>query len=96
LSNIIKVVKAVETQIITQRCVIHIQRETLTWVSRNPQGQAGIELRYIILRLHFIEERCYEAFWVVELQQWYDTYHDFINQKTTRQTPIDIGTLIKA
>lgn len=82
LSNIIKAVRAVDSRIITQRCVIHIQRETLTWLSRNPQSPAGQELRYIIQRIHFIEDRHYWAYWVAELQQWHDTYHEFINHKS--------------
>lgn len=44
LSNITKAVRKVSSKIIIQRCLVHIQRECLIWLTRKPQSQAGIFL----------------------------------------------------
>ncbi len=82
LSNIIKAVRKTTPQTIIQRCVIHIQREVLTWLTRNPKSQAGVELRQIIRRLHLINDRTDWGYWVVSLINWYDLHKDFVNEKT--------------
>lgn len=82
LSNIIKAVKKVSPNTKIQRCLAHIQRETLIWLSTNPQSQAAIELRNIIRRIHLIKNKTYWGYWIVELVQWYETYKDFVNHKS--------------
>jgi len=39
LSTIIKAVKKISSGTIIQRCLTHIQRETLIWLTRNPQSK---------------------------------------------------------
>lgn len=82
LSNIIKAVTKASSQILIQRCIVHIQRECLTWLTRRPQSQAGIELRQIILKLHLITDRNKWGYWIVEIIEWYKTHKDFVNEKT--------------
>lgn len=85
LSNTIKAIKAISPDTLIQRCLVHIQREVLIWLTRNPQSQAAIELRQIVLKLHLITDRNKWGYWVVELMQWYDAHKEFINQKTYNQ-----------
>lgn len=85
LSSIVKAIKKASPQTKIQRCLAHIQRETLIWLSRNPKSKAGIELRQIILRLHLIKDKNYWGYWTVELIQWYETYKDFVNHKSFKQ-----------
>lgn len=85
LSSIVKAIKKASSQTKIQRCLAHIQRETLIWLSRNPKSKAGIELRQIILRLHLIKDKNYWGYWTVELIQWYETYTDFVNHKSFKQ-----------
>lgn len=85
LSNIIKAVKKVSPGTVIQRCLAHIQRETLIWLSVNPQSSAGLELRNIIRKMHLIKDRTDWGYWIVELNQWYQKYKDFVNHKTFKQ-----------
>ena len=85
LSNIIKAVKKVSPQTVIQRYLAHIQRETLIWLSVNPKSSAGLELRNIIRKMHLIKDRTDWGYWIVELNQWYQTYKDFVNHKTIKQ-----------
>jgi len=84
LSNIIKSVRKICPQTVIQRCLAHIQRETLTWLGKNPQSIAGIELRYIIKKLHKINDKQTWGYWVVELVNWFDRHKDFVNHKTCK------------
>ena len=82
LTNIIKAVRKASPQTIIQRCLVHIQRETLIWLTRNPKSPAGKELRVIISGLHLIKSRNDWGYWVVNLIEWYNKYKEFVNQKT--------------
>lgn len=82
LSNILKAVRRVSPQTTIQRCLAHIQRETLIWLTKHPQSIAGQELRHIILKIHLIETRDQWGYWVVELMQWYNEHQNFVNQKS--------------
>ena len=82
LSCIIKAIKKISSETTIQRCLAHIQRETLIWLTRNPQSEAGVELRQIIRRLHLINDKEDWGFWVVDLVKWYEAHKDFVNQKT--------------
>lgn len=85
LRNIIKAVKRVSPDIIIQRCLAHIQRETLIWLSVNPQSLAGLELRNIIRKMHLIKDKTYCSFWIFEFKQWYEIHKDFVNHKTIKE-----------
>lgn len=82
LSNIIKAVRETSPNTIIQRCLAHIQRETLSWLTRKPKIEAAQELKLIIKDLHKITSHQECNFWVKRLFDWYDIYKEFINQKT--------------
>ena len=82
LSNIIKAIKKTTPNTTIQRCVVHIQREVLNWLTRNPKSQAGIELRKIVRVLHLIKNKDDWGYWVVSLIKWYETHKDYVNEKT--------------
>lgn len=82
LSNILKAVRKASPQTTIQRCLAHIQRETLIWLTKYPQRIAGQQLRHIILKIHLIETRYQWGYWVVELIQWYNEHQSFVNQKS--------------
>lgn len=82
LSNLLKAVRKTCPGTIIQRCLAHIQREVLIWLTRNPQSEAGIELREIVRRLHLIDDKTKWGYWVVEMVNWYERYQEFVNQKS--------------
>lgn len=82
LSNLLKAVRKTCPGTIVQRCLAHIQREVLSWLTRNPQSEAGIELREIVRKLHLIDDKTKWGYWVVEMVNWYEKYQSFVNQKS--------------
>jgi Transposase, Mutator family len=65
-----------------QRCIIHIQRMCRIWLSANPKSNAGIDLRRVISKLHLIKSEPQKQTWLRELVDWYQEYHDFVNEKS--------------
>jgi len=82
LSNILKAIKKSMPGTVVQRCLAHIQRECLMWLTRRPQSSAGQALRSIVSRLHMVDNREKWGYWVVDLVQWYEQNRMFVNQKT--------------
>jgi hypothetical protein len=81
--NIIKAVKRSCPKTVVQRCLVHIQRECLTWLTRNPKSEAGRELRGIVCRINTITDREQWGWWLVDLVRWEERHRDYLNQKTT-------------
>jgi hypothetical protein len=83
--SLLKAIKKVCPQVIVQRCLVHIQRQTKIWLTQDPKSIAGIDLRAIINRIHTIKDREQWGYWVVELYQWYEKHKDYLNEKTINQ-----------
>lgn len=82
LRNILKAVGKNCPGTLIQRCLAHIEREVLNWLTRNPQSQAGKELRRIVLNLSQIKDREQWGYWVVSIVKWHDRHQSYINEKT--------------
>ena len=85
LRNILRAIRKSSPETIIQRCIAHIQRETLIWLTKHTKSNAGVELREIIRQLHTIDNRDKWGYWVVDLMRWYDRHKDFVNTKTYKQ-----------
>lgn len=84
-SNIIKSVKKVCNSIVIQRCMVHIQRECLIWLTRKPKSEAGQELREIVCLMHKIKDRESWGYWLVSLIHWEERHREYLNAKSFKQ-----------
>jgi transposase-like protein len=82
--NIIKAVNAACPNALRQRCLAHIQRECLTWLTRHPQSMAGKDLRKIVVMISQIETRNDMLYWKRLLSEWHDQYVSYINTRTIK------------
>ena len=80
--NIIKSVKRACPQAKRQRCLAHIQRECLTWLTRHPKSDAGKDLRNLVCMIHKIETHNDSLYWKSLFKQWCDTYQDYLNTRS--------------
>jgi len=80
--SILKAIKTTDKNIIVQRCLVHIQRMCLIWLTKYPQHPAGQELRRHILLLLKIKTQNDKIWWINELNLWYKRHNDYINEKT--------------
>lgn len=65
-----------------QRCLIHIQRMCLLWLTRFPKHPAGMELRALVLMLLRIKTENDRLYWTGELQAWYSRHEAYLKEKT--------------
>ena len=68
--------------IVHQRCVIHVQRMALAYLTRFPKYPAGKELRLIVRDLHKISDHKERAEWIIRYRNWEVEYYDFLNERT--------------
>lgn len=75
-------IKDVFPDTVHQRCVVHIQRMSLTYLTRNPKTEAGITLRYWIKKLHKIDNHDKKDFWISQFEGWCRKYDYFLKEKS--------------
>ena len=80
--SILKAIRKSAPQVIIQRCLVHIQRMCLLWLTRYPKHPSGKELRQLVLQILKIKTDNDRLFWIREFHQWYERHKDYINEKT--------------
>ncbi len=80
--SILKAIKKTLPDVRAQRCLVHIQRMCLLWLTKYPQNQSGIELRKLVLLLLKIKTENDRKYWTRELDSWYKRHKEYLNEKT--------------
>lgn len=80
--SILKAIKKALPDVIVQRCLVHIQRMCLLWLTRLPKHPAGIELRKLALSLMQIRTGNDRLYWTKQLGEWYNRHKEYLQQKT--------------
>lgn len=78
----LKAIKKVMPNVIVQRCLVHIQRMCLLWLTANPSYDAGKELRAIVGYIHLIETHNDKIYFTNQLTLWYTKHKLFLNEKS--------------
>jgi len=78
----LKAIKKSLPDVTVQRCLVHIQRMCLLWLTRFPKYLAGVELRALVLMLLKIKSSNDRLWWINELTIWYDRHKDYLSEKT--------------
>jgi hypothetical protein len=80
--SILKAIRKALPDVATQRCLVHIQRMCLIWITRYPKHLSGQELRKTILLLLKIKTENDKRYFINELMNWYEVHKEYINEKT--------------
>ncbi len=80
--SILKAIKKSLPDVIVQRCLVHIQRMCLLWLTRFPKHDAGMELRRLVLLLLQIKTENDRIYWTKELEQWYGRHKNYLQEKS--------------
>ena len=80
--SILKAIKKSLPDVIVQRCLVHIQRMCLLWLTRFPKHTAGIELRALVLMLLKIKSHNDRLYRTRQLAIWYDQHKEYLQEKT--------------
>ena len=72
-----------ETWVI-QRCLVHIQRQGLSWLRKVPKRTEAIKLREILLQVHYIKTREQSNNFIKGFNLWEDRYGLNLSSSTNR------------
>lgn len=81
----LKAIRKALPNVTVQRCLVHIQRMCLLWLTRFPKHESGIELRALVLLLLKIKTHNDRLHWTDRLELWYKIHQDYLQQKTYNQ-----------
>ena len=79
---LILALKTVYPDILLQRCMVHLERQALAWLTRQPKYPAGRELRELSLVLNVIDSKPKRNLWLKLFQQWGQKYDEFLKERT--------------
>ena len=74
--------KVFKREIIVQRCVVHIQRMSRIWLTKEPRSIAGQELLKLTQQIHRIRTEEQKLYWLRALYDWDLAHRDFIKEKS--------------
>ena len=81
----LKAIKKSVPNAIVQRCLVHIQRMCLLWLTRYPRHVAGQELRHLVLLILKIETENDRIYWTREFFKWHEAHKDYLNERTYKE-----------
>ena len=84
--SILKAIKKSLPDVIAQRCLVHIQRMCLLWLTRFPKHIAGVELRRLVSLLLQIKTENDRLYWTNKLDEWHHRHKEYLQQKSYNQT----------
>lgn len=65
-----------------QRCVVHVQRQALAWLTRNPKTVSGQQVKPLIQELSTIEAWEHAHQWTTAVLGWEKHWNTFLKQRT--------------
>lgn len=70
----------IETKI--QRCLVHIQRQSLIWLTNRPKHESAKELRKIVLMISKISTHNDKIAWLKQFKRWEMAHKPYYQQKS--------------
>jgi transposase-like protein len=83
--SILKAIKKSMPDVLAQRCLVHIQRMCLLWLTRFPKHESGKELKSLVLMLLKIKSNNDRLYWTQSLETWYLKHKDYLMERTYNQ-----------
>lgn len=79
---ILKALNAVYPDIPKQRCLVHIQRMALLWLTQRPKYTAGKTLRALCFTINQLKNHEDVQLWQETFLNWDEKYKNFLNEKS--------------
>lgn len=84
---LLKAIRQVFPGVPQQRCLLHLQRQCLLWLTQHPKTLAGQSLRYIVIQLLQVESNQEAEVWNVLFDSWCELFQDVLQEKTFATYP---------
>lgn len=69
-------------RVLRQRCMAHIERECLQWLTQQPRTSASILLRRLVCHISYITTNNDRLDWVKRFYKWLEEYEDFLEERS--------------
>ena len=74
--------KVYSNRMVVQRCLVHIQRMSRIWLTKEPKSIAARELRTLTQQIHRITTHEQKLYWLRALYDWDTAHQIFIQEKS--------------
>jgi transposase-like protein len=78
----LKAIQKVMPHVKVQRCLVHIQRMCILWISKKPQSDAGKQLLGLVYQLLKIKSQNDKKDWLKRFYKWKETHQGFLSHRT--------------
>ena len=65
-----------------QRCLVHVRRLALAWLTRKPKTMAGIQLRRVVLELSRVQTIKQRGQWIESFVCWDNEWKEFLKERS--------------
>ena len=79
--NIIRAVQYVYPDVPRQRCVVHVQRECLRWITQHPRSPEARLLRSLVQKLSVVTNRNDMLWWMKMYENWVEENAEYACEK---------------
>jgi hypothetical protein len=79
---LLKAARVVFPGVPQQRCLLHLQRQCLLWLTRRPKTLAGQSLRYLAIELLRVQSVEDAQDWNLLLSSWFELFGQVLQEKT--------------
>lgn len=80
--GLLKAIREVWPDAIVQRCLIHVVRQAMIWLTKNPKTIPGVELRALVGTLPAVRSREEAERWVRSFNSWSDKSREFLRERS--------------
>lgn len=80
--GLLKAIRKVYPKVPIQRCLVHIKRQSQTWLTRYPKALVAQELLQLSKQITKLKTHEQRNQWLADLHNWYLGYKDYINEKS--------------
>lgn len=78
---ILKAIRMTCEEVIIQRCLVHIHRESNIWLRKKPVNRHSKELKHIVNMIFHIKTTNDKIAWVNSFNEWYESNKAHLNEK---------------
>lgn len=83
----LKAIREVLSETKTQRCLVHLQPQSLIWLTKRLKHEPAKDLRKLVLMINKITTHNDKIVWLHQFRSWEKTHKSFYQQKSFNQNP---------
>lgn len=78
---LLKAIRKVYPDVLIQRCLVHIKRQSQTWLTQSPKAPVSQELLFLSKRITRLKTYEESNQWLAALYYWYERNKVYVNEK---------------